>query len=711
MLSDSQIKKALYLHVGVIVAFVVGRLWGGDLFHNSWSFIHWQHQPVWYSILWLGLLVALTPVLAMYLDRIVRLLTTRLAIVIAAAVLLLLLILFQFDSIVYGGGNLRVAQISQAPKIILRWFEYGIVMLVSWVYYAFSFFDWHDVAATSGNIAGTYAWKTFAFICSLASLVGSIKLARELTGDSARRFLMFVILFFGPQSLLYFGFVGVEPVVVAITIWFSLLVVRLNREFSTNRLLALTLVVMAGGFLHFWLFYLIPATVFVALRQTFRQGYKRAHLPLAAGLLTYVVLLVLVYLRGLHDFEFSQYLLFLSGKSPFGDYALFSARHIGDILQVFFLAFPALVVVKYLFFGKLRTLPDDDNIVTAGLMVLAGNTVLVILNPVHGIILDLPRLVAYLTPLAFLLALLTRDVKTDNPNGRRLLAFLAATSLLVPLSYLPVYLKINHADTYAAEYFDKHEFYYRDGCLAFRDAYFYKHVASGRDDELPLDLEQIKYGDFDSADPTKSDLEKANAWEWKLPTKAPDYLNFRGADDLISAGRLQEALELLNHMKAQNPYRSDVRTLLSSLLIRMERFDVARIAIDSALMLDPYRNENLRNDYICYRDTRDYYRAIKAATRAAEYFPGDDLITSDIMIIHHRSGNRQAAESMARSLLEADSSLPYPYLILGFTAEARGSDELAIMRYEKFVSLAPEYAETPQIRKRLNDLVLKRMEK
>jgi len=212
-------------------------------------------------------------------------------------------------------------------------------------------------------------------------------------------------------------------------------------------------------------------------------------------------------------------------------------------------------------------------------------------------------------------------------------------------------------------------------------------------------------------DRTKTDLEKANAWEWKLPTKAPDHLNFRGADDLISAGHLQEALELLNHMKAQNPYRSDVRTLLSSLLIRMKRYDKARIAIDSALMLDPYRNENLRNNYIHYRDTRDYYKALKAARRAAEYFPGDAWIASDIMIIHHRSGNRQTADLMARSLLEADSSLPYPYLILGFTAEGRGNSELAIKRYEKFISLAPEHAETPQIRKRLNDLVLKRTEK
>ncbi|MEA3296658.1 MAG: hypothetical protein U9R56_02205 [candidate division Zixibacteria bacterium] len=683
MYTDSENKTALYLLIAVIVAFVAGRFFGGQLFDNNWSFIHWQHQPGWYSIVWLSLLVVLTLIVVTFIKRIAELFTSKVVLVVAVAGLFLLLILFRFDSFVYGEGNMRVAQISQVPKIIFRWYEFGSIALVSWLYWFFSLFDLHPHTLTASNTAAVYGWNVFSFTCTLASLIGCVKLAGELATDAVRRFCLFIILFFGPQTILYFGFTGIEPVIVAVTIWFALMSVKLNRRLTTNRVLSLWLITAIGIVLHFSLVYLLPAAVYLSARYLAGKNSQAARFSRwssVAGFIGWAMLMIAVYYWGNRSFEFSRYLLFLNGKSPFGDYGLFSARHLGDVIQLFFLAAPTILIAKYLWCRRIKSFLTDANLVTASLMALAGNAALVVLDPASGIVFDFPRFVAYLFPLSFLLAILVADVNIDVKQGRLLLGFLTVVSLLLPLSYLPTYLRINIAETYATDYLDKHEFYNRNGCLAFRDAYFYLN------------------------NPENGTIDKANTWEWSLTTRAHDYLCFRGASDLATSGDVREAIGVLYQMKAQNPYWSEIRALLAKLLISEGRYDQARMEIDSTLMLEPYRKEHHMNLYTYYRDTKNYHEALKAVNRAEELFPGDLEIITDKMIINFRAGKHDTAESLASFLLETDASLPYPYLILGFLEDARKDIRAAAHYYERFVTLAPNQSETPRIQKRLQEL-------
>jgi hypothetical protein len=357
-------------------------------------------------------------------------------------------------------------------------------------------------------------------------------------------------------------------------------------------------------------------------------------------------------------------------------------------------------------------------------MALGGGTVLFVMDPFNSIVFDMPRMAAFLAPTALLTGLLLARVPTESVAGRRLLGLMAVLSLVVPLCYLPIMLKINQVESYGREYFDKHEAHYLHAGFAFRDAYFFRrhfderrtimripgfeHIqrdqllqgvdpsvasadTSGReDDSLPLDT---------------TNLEKANQWDWLMPTKSDDFLNLRGANNLITAGRPEVALRYLYAMKAKRPYWTDARATLISVLMRLGRYAQARPELDSVLMLEPYRREHHMNNYIFWRDQRKYVEAFKAIERTVELFPDDPEILTDLMLIHQQVGNSEEAAALASSLNAADSMLPYPYLLWAFQADANKNYSAAVPFYEKFISLSPDDPDTERMRARLNELV------
>jgi len=669
MLRNNRNSPALYILLLVIVIFIAGRLGGGTLFDNNWSFNHWESLSGWYTFLWFSLLVLTALLFASLGERIALFFNSRLRVIVTSAALFGLLLLFQFDSFLYGGGNLRIAQVAQTDTVIYRWFEYGAILTVSWLNTFFSLFDIHY------NAAGVYAWKVFSFVCTILSLVAALKLAKELAADATSRLYLFLILFFGPHTILHFGFVGVEPVLVVVSIWFALAAVRLSAHFTTKRLLAVWGIVLIGLFMHYTSLYLLPAAVYATVRGCKRKGKSHA-IALAAGLGTYVGLLILAYYWAGQNLEFSKSVLFLAGKLPHSDYGIFSARHIGDMLQIFLLAFPQIIVVVYLIFTRYRVPTNKSNLLLPLwlLLGLGGATVVLILDPVHNIVLDYPRLTAYLFPISLVLAVLVTRPKNQGHN--RLLAVLAAVCLIFPLSYLPNYVRIAKADPYVTDYLDKHDSFYLDGCLAFRDAYFYR-----------------------------KELDEANAWEWKLPSKSPDYLNLEGVKALATQGEEAEALRTLYKIIAKNPYWSEARAVFVSIQMKLGRYALAKPQIDTCLMLEPYRKEYLMNLYRYYRDIQSYPQALKSIKKALKIFPDDLDLRTDLMIVHYRSGAPQTADSLADVLLAADSTLPYPYLIKGLIAERRNERQAAISLYKKFVALAPNEPDTPAIQERLNELI------
>jgi len=717
MTDDKHMRQAWYLALAMPVLFVASRFLGGLIFDNNWSFVFFKYSPSWYTLLWLVLTVGLALGLIRSGRAVAGFFSTPVRIVAASVVLMALFVLFRYDSFVLGGGNLRIGQIAQAPVIVYRWFEFGAVMLVSWGYAVFSQFD------LSHNMAAVFSWELFAFLATAATLIACLKLAAELAQDAARRVFVFLVMFVGPQTMLYFGFIGVEPVIPAVTCWVAWAAVRLNRTRQGRYLLVVWGLTLLGLFLNAWSAYLLPAVLFVTVRFVVGKRDRFSTVVLLFGGIACVALFVAIYFRGMTDFEFSHKILFWRGKPPFGDYGLFSLRHIGDIVQLFLLVAPVVIVTKYLWMRRWSRLRNDADMATFSLMALAGGGVLVVMNPVDGIVFDLPRLVAYLTPMSLLLGLLLADLPSGHPSARRLLALAATLVLIAPLGYLPVLLHIRRTEPYAVAYFDQHKQYYLQAGLAFRDAYYYlrnyderkkvvrvpgfEHVnvnQPGASGTTPDSVAAAPLRVQDTLGLDTTNLELSNKWDWAMPTLSSDYLNLSGANDLITAGRLDDALTVLYRLKAQRPYWAEARATLVSVLIQLRRYRQARVEIDTCLMLQPYSRVQLMNNYICYRDTKDFYDALAAVQRAAEYFPDDKEILTDLMIIQYRAGNSYEADTMAVSLMAADSTLPYPYLVKGFLEDSQENYAAARRMYERFIALAPDEPETERVKKRLEAL-------
>jgi tetratricopeptide (TPR) repeat protein len=293
-------------------------------------------------------------------------------------------------------------------------------------------------------------------------------------------------------------------------------------------------------------------------------------------------------------------------------------------------------------------------------------------------VLDLPRLAAYLAPGAFLLAVLVGDRKTENNVSPAVVGLLGALSIILPLSYLPVYTDISIAERHTTPYFDRHNAYYRTAALSFRDAYFYR-----------------------------KDLDHANRWDQDYDRKSPDYLSLSGIVEFATADRLDIALPGLNKLIARNPYWAEPRALYGKYMMEQGKFAIAKPALDTAMLLDPYNPVHYTNLYAWYRDQNRFDTALAIMEDASGLFPHNREIRVDLMIVNYRSGRHDIAAALADEIIEKYPEQAYPWVIKGFLAERSGDLANAQKFFERFADMAPDAPETPQIRKRANDIYLK----
>ncbi|HVP06935.1 MAG TPA: hypothetical protein VMS71_03760, partial [Candidatus Acidoferrum sp.] len=644
------------------------RFLGPSLFDNNWSFSHWRFLPFWYGPAWILLLAAAAHITHRFPNWESSLLSKRWFIGGSIAALAALLLIFRFDSFLYGSGDLRIAQIAQADRIIFRWYELGAVAITT------LFFKLYQTVGLAANDAGVAAWRTLSYAGAALTIAAAFHLAKELGDTASKRVMLFIFCFFGGQLLVLFGYTGIEPLVVAVVTWFGLYTVRFSSYHKLMDLGVLWVIMLAGILLHASLTFLLPAAVFLTLAGRKAPSTWRSP-AFAGGLMTIIVLLIAVYVYGGRSLEFSGSILFPTGKSPNTDYGLFSARHIGDILQLIFMISPLVIVAAVAAFVISQDSRMSNARTAAWLMFISGLAVAFIFDPPDSIVLDLPRLAAYLSPAALVVALYLAPVSLTDRGRRWLATGVTALSLVVPVAYLPNYIWIRQSEQYVSDYLDRHDIFYRTACTSYRDSYFYR-----------------------------KEIDDANQWEWKLPVKSPDVLNFRGTIALSVTGDNPEALNVLHRIIAKNPYWTEPRATIARILLNRGQYVLAKPEIDTCLLLEPYVKTHHVLLYQYYRYLQDYPHALAAVRRAMYLFPKDREIVTDNMIVNYRAGEMTVAEAAADSLLSVDANLPFPNLIKGLILDRQGKTGDAIRYYESFVTLAPKEPEAATVKSRLEKL-------
>ncbi len=662
-------KVILFSIIGIVLLYVALQFLGTEFYRNGWSFDHWQYLPFWYLISWIIISIVIAIIFIWNYQIIAKLLQSKMSSLIGLSVIAIVLFIAQYDSFLYGGGNLRAAQIAQTDYIVLRWFEFGTILLAGLLKELYSLFQIHH------NTAGVLAWKSFSFACMLLTLIGAAKISGFLTEDKVRRFFYFIIIFFGPHFLLLFGFVGIEPIIVVLTIWFSYLTLLLYKKFTTYHLVLLWGIVAAGIFFQITAIYLIPVALYVTITA------KNNNSSLAAVLASFgvwVIIIAGIYYYATNNMEWASKLLFLSGKPPHSDYSLFSIRHITDINQSVFLLFPAILVLNKFYFVEMKSTLSSPLTIALTLLCWSSFSLAFISDPVNSYVLDLPRFTAFMAPFGVTLAVLMSKhyEESEKKSNMRIIGAVAAMSLIFPLSNLPLYTNINTAEKYIESNLDKYDAYWITGVTSFRDSYFYM-----------------------------KNMDKANYWDNIYTVKSPDYLNLEGAREISENGLFAESIKSLNNMILRNPYWSAPRALYATIQMSSDYNRFAKPQIDTALMLEPFNKTNRMLLYSYYRNIEDYYNALIQVDSCLRLFPNDLEIKTDQMIINFRSGNLNAADSLSNYLLGKDENMPYPHIIKGFLNEKKGNLEDAVANYNKFLRLDPADKDTSIIRIRRDKLL------
>jgi Flp pilus assembly protein TadD len=652
-------KSSLSLFLIAVGLFVAGRYLGGVLFENNWALGHWRSLPAWYGPAWIVVCAGLLHIAYHYAERIAGLIDRRWVAPVALTGAAILAVLVSFDSFVYGGGNLLVAQTARVETLVIGWSEPLSSLLIVALQKVTALF------ASKSHIAAWYAWRLYAYLFAALAVWGAIRLANELTKDKLQRLWLGLIVLMGGQTLVLLGFVGTEAVVVAAGVWFALYALRSLRKQRTSDLAAMWGIAVLAVGLYVGNLFLLPAAVYATL-SVLTRGSKGLVAWLGAAV-TGIALLCGLYGYAEGSFVFSRYLMFLTGQNPFGDYGLLSWRHLGDLLQIMLVGAPLVIVAA----GTAIPGQKHDRQSRGLALALAGGglVALVTQNPVNGASFDFPRLAAYLAPMAILLAV------SVAAGSRRWVGMLAIFALLTPLAFLPSYVCIEQTGGYVTPYLDKHPALYRDACLTFRDAYF-----------------------------ARGEFSRADEWERQLPLKSPEVINLRGIASLSTQGDTEEALRVLYPVIARFPYWSEPRDLAARIQMRAGRFALARPQIDTLLMIDPHDKGGLTLQYEFLRDGQNMPEALAQATKMRALYPRDKDVAIDFMIANYRSGQFATADSVAGGLLTADSTLGYPHLIKGLIAERNGLTSAAVTHYHRFIALSPNAPEVATARKRLSQL-------
>ncbi len=662
---DSFRDKSVQLTLLIFALFVAAHLLGIGPLDSVWSLSHWSATPVVGIIIW-----AITTAIFGFL--IIRLAAKKITspawlhwlivpVFVAVAVLL------RFDSFVYGGGNLRIAEFTDSSRIIYRWFELGSIAVAGKLFHSLRAME---VPTREAAVNG---WMIWSLVMATVSAIGAVKLSSLLTQSMVKRCFLALLVLFGGHSLVLFGYTGVEASIPTAVIWFAVAAAGYSIRRSLGWLGLCWGIAAVGLLFHVSLLMLLPGCVYLTAQHF--GGKKQTRVPWFAALFTLVALVIGVYVQAAKSLELRSVILLFESKRPFADYGIFSPRHLLDWLQLVLLGAPTMIVAGYLYVTRAISRERMPMVGAMAVTAISGLVAMLILDPYHSVVLDTPRLLSYLAPVGVVLAMLLSDKQKDAPANDNALPYLAVTSLSLLLAILPVYHSIAAADKYALPYLDKHNVYHPTATMSFRDAYFHR-----------------------------KQIDEARNWEDNLVVKSTDYFLLRGTVILRENGSYAAAAEEQTKIVTKFPYWAEPRAALAVNLMTLGQYVAAKPHIDTCLMLKPYEKRHLMNLYSYSRDIQDWPNAVQQVARAEELFPGDVDIRTDRMLIFYRANDFVAAQVMADELLAQDSLLPFPYLVKGLLEDRNRNVAKAIPMYEKFVKLAPKEPETPKIQQRLDSL-------
>ncbi len=622
----------------------------------AWGLNHLQFLPEYFR--WVWSLVVIGILLFLYVPIENKTLQTAIARVDSAlfsgpilprAVLLLvaatIFYLLHLRTYFSGDGYTWLANFGQESGYFWKFTEPGSIYLVRFI------------QSLQGGYTQATALTAFRIISVLSGVIvvyNFIDIARRLCLKQSARVITLCSLFFSGSMLLFFGYVEFYALLWAAgTTYINLALKYLDT--GTRPYLMIAAFVVAA-LVHLQALYLLPGLVYILLRGKFGRASLKALRKFLWPLAGVAGIGALVGFVWLHENNLEFHGVFLhpfEGKPPANDYAVFSPKHLADIINLLITIFPAIIiaVVTWIFYrnGERRTEQTTFLTLTA-----AGSMAfLFLVDPALGMARDWDLMSFAALPL--LLLILHRIDHREHVLSAKVVIPWLMISMMISASYIASNVAVAASEDRAHSLLR----YY------------------GNKDRSGWTILSKYWQD-------KGNLGKVKTINDETTRLFPSFEMLRLGEEHLKRGEMAKAETIARSLVRNDPYRPEFIQLLGDVYSRLRRFEEAEQWYKRALRLKPKNpplTYSLGQMYVVQSRFREGLKLLKSARQLD---PTQDYITEAIGLAYLNSGYPDSAAGIADTLLSADSCSAGGHLLKMMLFVKTGDRPAARYHYRRY---------------------------
>ncbi len=628
-------RKTFLIPYLILIALVLLRFLG-LLFPEArlWGFNHLQYNTIEYTLGFavMAILIALFPFISP-VNKIINGLIERtaeavfeskgkyyyrLAFAIACGALFMLL---RAPTHFMGDGYTLIANFSGVNPPLMKWTEAGTIFMV-WKF--FELFDVHTKEAVIN------VFQVISVIAGMASVMILFAVAEKAIEDRMGRFLTLLTFLSSGIMLFFFGYIEYYPLTWPFMlgfIYFSLKSIKGEGAFWP-----VIVVFVIGILLHMQQIYFLPALAYVFLHtRTVHRWYERnrrnIHLALGLACIIFIILFAIKYKNDIYFQDI--FLTPFKGKPLDTSYAIFSSKHIFDVINELLLLFPLLPLFLYLASGNYRHIIKRREPAFLGIAFLFWFLPLMVIDPKLGLARDWDLFSFTAFPLGLLLVILSLPKFREFKD--KLLPSIFLFALIAPVPFLLTNLKTDSSVEYIHYFYDLDQ---KRSHPTLRLMYVY-YVDTGQQAKADS-LGTIYHKEF----PNMTRMDNANSY--------------------LRQGNVSAATSFVNAV-IPDKYDPDYHAMKGRYFSRTGNLPRALASFDSTITLRSYNAAYYYERSMIHVGMKRYDDGLKDLRKGLSLAPESPLILNGLADLHLIAGNYDSTIYFGERLIAVDSSKPIGY--------------------------------------------------
>ncbi len=566
-------------------------------------------------------------------------------------------IVFKSETHFLGDGYGWLSLFGSGEGYYHKWSEPGSILLV------------RQLQRLIGGYTEQTALRTFQILSILSGAIVIFNLISVLKrlchNDQARIFGLITLLGSG-SMLLFFGYVEFYPVLWAAATTF----INMSVKYLINgRGILWVLVSFIGSILmHMQALYFIGGFAFVLFSGKFMKRRMQA-LP-ARWLIAFLIISV----GGMflfHRFYMTRidvetvFLPLFTGRPQSPEYAIFTLKHLADVINLVFLLFPGFLVILVLWLRKDKKPIFNLTTIFLALLSVGSLAFFFTVDPILGMARDWDLMSLCLLPP--MLLLLHNVAQGSFEVSRKTILTYALTCIFITASFVTAATVENPS---ADRFYSLLHYYGRKDRSGWAIFAYYQ-----RDQENQKIYQEILK---------------------EMDGLFPEYRELRRAYAALGKGDYQTALILAQALVNKDPYDADFLQLLGNVQGKLGNYDVAEELYNKAIKLKPH--PAIMNELgQLYLQQQKYSEALAVFKKAHRRVPQTTFIAEGVGLTYIRLGHLDSASAVADTLFLQDLNSPGGHLIRMVVALQQENYQKAKQHFQEYLKYGSDRSDYKKI--------------